>query len=206
MTTAINYLSDFSEAGQEQQALDQLCDYLVLKGKYKDRAAAHKDAGQRVDFLEKADFFSADTSDTGKAITALIQGHGLRGVLEDNDGYLPGMDAPEAEPAPATTSTARASNPDQSAPVATESPTAAATPVAGKRSITEIFAAIEMDLRTGMSEQQIISKLEDSGIARDNAEDALAVVLRQRNQKRRTRLLAAGTIVLLSLVLFYFAR
>ncbi|GAB5501065.1 MAG: hypothetical protein PsegKO_33760 [Pseudohongiellaceae bacterium] len=196
----MNYLSDFPEAEQEQQALDQLCDYLVLKGKYKDRDAAHKDAGQRVDFLEKADFFSADesladASAARKSIAALIQGHGLRGVLEDNDGYLPGMDAPEAQRTPAPNSAARDS-----------SPSAAATPVAGKRSITEIFGAIELDLRTGMSEQQIISKLEDSGIARDNAEDALAVVLRQRKQKRRTRLLAAGSIVLLSLVLFYFAR
>lgn len=205
MTTAINYLADFSSAEQEREALEQLCDYLVLKGKYKDSDAARKDAKQRVDFLDKADFFSndetlADASEARKSTAALIQGHNLRKILEENSGYLPDT-GPANRPSPGAAAAASASVAAQTTPAADT-----ATPVAGKRSITEVFAAIEMDLRTGMSQQQIISKLEQSGIARDNAEDALAVVLRQRRQKQRTRLLAAGTIVILSLLLFYFAR
>jgi len=211
MSTAINYLNGFSSAEQERQALVQLYDYLISKGKYKDRDAAHKDARQRVDFLEKADFFSddetlADASEARKFIAALIQGHNLRPKLEDNAGYLPGMAA-------GTDVSGDTGGQDTTSPTSSTADTTSgapgsqpATPVAGKRPITEIFAAIEMDLRTGMSKQQIISKLVDSGIASDNAEDALAVVLKQRQHKRRTRVLAAVTIVLLSLVLFYFAR
>lgn len=206
MTTAINYLTDFSSAEQEREALDQLCDYLVLKGKYKDSDAARKDAKQRVDFLDRADFFSndetlADASEARKSTAALIQGHNLKKILEENSGYLPDMSVPRPDPHGAADNSSEPDVDDQSAPAADT-----ATPVAGKRSITEIFGAIEMDLRTGMSQQQIVSKLEQSGIVRDNAEDALLVVLRQRRQKQRTRLLAAGTIVILSLVLFYFAR
>lgn len=183
MSTAINYLSDYSGPDEEEQALGDLCAYLVYKGKYKDVDAARQDASERVAFLEKADFFAdnprfADASVARKSTEALIQGHSLRQLLADNAGFLPEYET-EAKPAPASEH---------------------------KRSITDVFGAIELDMRTGLSQEQIVHKLEDSGISRDNAEDAVAVVVRQRRQKRQTRFIAAATILVLSLILFVFAR
>lgn len=179
MSDAINYLAIEAEAEQEQQALEELCAFLVRRGKYKDVKAANKDADERAEFLEQADFFKddprlADASMVRKATEALIQHHQLRELLSANDGRLP-----EAEQKSAGT---------------------------GRRySITEIFSAIELDLRTGMDQEQILCKLVDNGIARDNAEDALRTVLRQRQQKRRSRLYAVGTIIILSALLFLFS-
>lgn len=181
MTTAINYHSEFGDPETEREALRQLCDFLVYKGKYKDADAARRDARQRVEFLEKADFFDGDpelarASEERKATLALIQGHELQNLLADNDGYLPPME------------------------------NQAGTGAVSKRSITEIFSAIELDIRTGLSRDQIIRKLEDNGLAADNAAEAYDVVMRQRRHKKRTRLVAAVTIVLLALILFFFAR
>lgn len=183
MSTAINYLSDYSGPDEEEQALGDLCAYLVYKGKYKDMDAARQDASERVAFLEKADFFAdnarlADASMARKSTEALIQGHSLRQLLADNAGFLPEFE--------------------------TEPP---ATPASdNKRSITDIFGVIALDLRTGLSEEQIVRKLQDNGISHDNAEEAVAVVVRQRRQKRQTRFIAAATILVLSLILFVFAR
>ena len=60
MTTAINYLHGDIDPDREEEAFIKLANYLVLKGQYKDEAAARKDAEQRVDFLEKADIYADD--------------------------------------------------------------------------------------------------------------------------------------------------
>lgn len=63
-----------------------------------------------------------------------------------------------------------------------------------------------MDLRTGLKPEQIIDKLVDSGLAEENASDAVQAVLRQRKQKQQTRLVAAATIIVVAAILFFFAR
>ena len=77
--------------------------------------------------------------------------------------------------------------------------------MSGRQSITEIFSSIELDLRTGMDEEEILQKLENNGVARSNAEEALAAVLRQRKQKFRGRLYAGGFLFLICLLFFYFS-
>jgi len=180
MTTPIDYLTIDASAEQEQQALDELCAFLVRRGKYKDVKTARKDAEERAEFLEQAEFFKneprlAGASMARKSTEALIQRHQLQELLDANGGVLP-------EPEEKSTGSAR------------------------HYSITEIFSAIELDLRTGMDREQILRKLEDDGVARDNAEDALQAVLRQRHQKRRSRLYAFGTIILLSALFFLFSE
>ena len=179
MSTPTNYLAIEAGAEQEQQALEELCAFLVQRGKYKDARAARKDAEERAEFLEQADFFKnepqlADASAARKATEALIQHHQLQELLSASGGVLP---KPEEKAAGS-----------------------------GRRySITEIFSAIELDLRTGMDQEQILRKLEDNGVARDNAEDALQAVLRKRKQKRRSQLYAVGTIIILSALFFLFS-
>lgn len=179
MSTPTNFLAIEAGAEQEQQALEELCAFLVQRGKYRDAKAARKDAEERVEFLEQAEFFKnnpqlAEASTPRKAIDALIQHHKLQELLSENDGVLP---EPEEKAAGG-----------------------------GRRySITEIFSAIELDLRTGMDQEQILRKLEDNGVARDNAGDALQAVLRKRKQKRRSQLYAVGTIIILSSLFFLFS-
>ena len=60
MTTTINYLQDPIPQDQEADALQNLCQYLVAKGKYKNLDAALSDADKRVTFLEDADVYSDD--------------------------------------------------------------------------------------------------------------------------------------------------
>ena len=76
---------------------------------------------------------------------------------------------------------------------------------ARRHSITEIFSAIELDLRTGLAREEILQKLEGNGLSPENAEEALATVLSQRKKKLRTRLYAGGFLLLLSLLFFYFS-
>lgn len=179
MNTSINYLAIEAGADHEQQALEELCAFLVQRGKYKDAKSARRDAEERAKFLDEADFFKsgsqlADASITRKSTEALIQHHKLRELLNANGGLLP--------------------DPEEKAAGS------------GRRySITEIFSAIELDLRTGMDQEQILRKLEDNGVARDNAEDALQAVLRKRKQKRRSQLYAVGTIIILSALFFLFS-
>lgn len=199
MTTAINFYSEFGEPAKDQEAFTQLCDYLVYKGKYKNVDAARRDAKERVSFLEKMDFY-ADKADLGdasferKAALALIEGHDLQSVLADNKGFLPLEQEPVAQPEPEAES-------GQSAPAGEQ-----AAAAAGKRPITEVFSAIELDLRTGLDRDQIVRKLMDSGLSADNAADAIEAVVRQRRQKQQTRLLAGTTIAIVALVMYYFAR
>jgi hypothetical protein len=199
MTTAINFYSEFGEPAKDQEAFTQLCDYLVYKGKYKNADAARRDAKERVSFLEKMDFY-ADKADLGdasferKAALALIEGHDLQSVLADNKGFLPLEQEPVAPPEPEAES-------GQSAPAGEQ-----AAAAAGKRPITEVFSAIELDLRTGLDRDQIVRKLMDGGLSADNAADAIEAVVRQRRQKQQTRLLAGTTIAIVALVMYYFAR
>ena len=186
MTTAINYLHGDIDPDREEEAFIKLANYLVLKGQYKDEAAARKDAEQRVDFLEKADIYADDPKMDNaswelKAIHALIAAHTLNDVLQANDGQLPDPDQPKPAPPPE----------------------AEAPP--GKRSITNVFGSIELDLRTGLSRQQIITKLEDDGLSTENAEEAYDFVRRQHARKRTSRLAAAAAIVVLSVAMFYLS-
>jgi len=192
MTTAINYLDGGIAPEQEQDAFQQLCGYLVTKGKDKDANAARKDARERVDFLEKADIYSddpamKDASWERKATHALIDAHNLGEVLRENDGRLPDPEKPTPKPAPP---------PRQEKAPATEAPA---------RSITDVFGSIELDIRTGLSREQIITKLEDDGMATDNAEEAYDFVRRQHRRKRQNRLIAAAAIVILSILFFFLS-
>jgi hypothetical protein len=199
MTTAINFYSEFGEPAKDQEAFTQLCNYLVYKGKYKNTDAARRDAKERVSFLEKMDFY-ADKADLGaasferKAALALIEGHDLQSVLADNKGFLPLEQEPVAQPEPEAESGQSAAAGEQ------------AVGSTGKRSVTEVFSAIELDLRTGLDRDQIVRKLMDNGLSADNAADAIEAVVRQRRQKQQTRLLAGTTIAIVALVMYYFAR
>ena len=84
-------------------------------------------------------------------------------------------------------------------------PAQSAVKTGRRQSITEIFSAIELDLRTGLAQEEILRKLEGNGISRDNAEEALAAVLQQRRQRLRGRLYAGGFLLLISLLFFYFS-
>lgn len=188
MTTAIDYRDGNIPPEQEQEAFQQLCAFLVTKGKYKDEATARKDARQRVDFLEKADVYADDptlaaASWERKATDALIAAHNLGEVLRDNDGQLPSTEKPVPTPAPP--------------PSPGEAPPA--------RSITDVFGSIELDIRLGLSREQIITKLTDDGMATDNAGEAYDFVQRQHRKKKQNRLAAAAVIVILSLLFFYLS-
>jgi hypothetical protein len=207
MTTAINFYSEFGEPAKDHEAFTQLCDYLVYKGKYKNTDAARRDAKERVSFLEKMDFYE-DKADLGnasferKAALALIEGHDLQAVLADNKGFLPSEQAAEPVPQAEAGQTAPAAAEPEPEPEPESEPATSA----GKRPITEVFSAIELDLRTGLDRDQIVRKLMDSGLSADNAADAIEAVVRQRRQKQQTRLLAGTTIAIVALVMYYFAR
>lgn len=203
MTATINLLSTELDAEQEQQGLDELFAYLVEHGKYKNLEAVTQDAKRRVKFLEDADYFVSRpefvaASTARKSIEALIQGHQLRNLLVENEGRLPTLEMDESDGTKLSDSeSAAGASPDG------VGETAAAT---GRRySITDIFSAIELDLRTGLEQEQILRKLEGNGVARKNAEEALSTVLQQRRQKLRSRLYAVGFILLLSLLFFLFS-
>lgn len=71
--------------------------------------------------------------------------------------------------------------------------------------ITDVFASIERDMRAGQSREEIIAKLEDGGLAPENAEQAYQFVSNQRRKKLQTRLVAFVVIVVLALTLYFFA-
>lgn len=191
----VNYLDGSMATAEEQEALRTLADYLVAQGKYKDRAAALKDAKERVAFLHKADIYDDDpemgtASEERRAIHALIAAHHLHGELEANEGRLPPGDQAPYEPPP------RPEDADV-APVEAPPPS--------RHSITEIFGAIEMDIQAGLEREQILNKLQESGVARDNAESAYELVASQKKKKQRTRLIAAVSLIILIVVLYFFA-
>ena len=177
MTTTINYLQDPIPQDQEADALQNLCQYLVAKGKYKNLDAALSDADKRVTFLEDADVYSDDpqmatASKDLKLTHALIAGHKLHDILSENDGYLPQLE--EAKVARKGSS----------------------------RSITDVFGSIALDIKVGMSREQIIAKLVGDGLATENAEEAYQFVMRQQAQKKQARLTSVIAILVLGLVLF----
>lgn len=181
---------------QEQEALIALADYLVARGKYKDRAAALKDAEERVAFLHKADIYDDDpemaaASEQRRAIHALIAAHHLHGELQANEGRLPAADQAPHEPPP---------RPEDADVAPAEPPTSP-----NRHSITEIFGAIEMDIQAGLDREQILNKLQESGVARDNAESAYEFVASQKKKKQRARLVAAVSLIILIVVLYFFA-
>ena len=70
------------------------------------------------------------------------------------------------------------------------------------RSITDVFGSIALDIKVGMSREQIIAKLVDDGLATENAEEAYQFVMRQQAQKKQARLTSVIAILVLGLVLF----
>jgi len=187
----------------------------VSHGRYRDEAAAIKDARQRVSFLEKNDVYVDDArlakaSWDLRATEALISAHNLEPVIRANGGELPEAGRSNESAAPTASTAAEASEPAASA-VARTPRSAAAEPArksksVSDRSTTDVFGAIDLDLRNGLSRQQIITKLTGEGLSSDNAADAYDFVLAQRRQKQRGRMLAVAVVAGLGLVFFFLSR
>lgn len=89
-----NFMREFADESEQQQAYQVLLDYLVNMGHYADEAEADNDACERVRFCEEIDLYAdneylKNASIHQKKIQALIHANGLQDVIAENDGNLP---------------------------------------------------------------------------------------------------------------------
>lgn len=89
-----NFMREFADESERQQAYLALLDYLVNTGSYPDVTEADNDACERVRFCEEIDLYAdneylKNASIHQKKIQALIHANGLQDVIVENDGNLP---------------------------------------------------------------------------------------------------------------------
>jgi len=89
-----DFMQGFSGELEEQQAYQEVIEYLVETGRYADTAQADNDASERVKFCEEMDLYADDArlknaSALQRKLQALIHSNNLQDVFTDNGGYLP---------------------------------------------------------------------------------------------------------------------